>query len=79
LLLSLPPFAHCADSSAAFFWSAADCFAAAASAFFALPAAFLVFSPAAFLPAMSVARSEDQLWVFSRISGVRQGDWYGRW
>ena len=45
LLLSFPPFAHCADSAASFFASSPAFLFAAASAFFAFPATFLLFSP----------------------------------
>jgi len=66
LLLSFAPLLHSVDSASSAFAFAADFFCAADSAFWALPAAFFVFSPAAFLPAMvslrinidSVGRSE---------------------
>lgn len=52
LALLFAPLFQSFSSSCAFFAFSVAAFWAAASAFFALPATFLVFSPAAFLPAM---------------------------
>ena len=54
LALLFAPLPQSSSSAATFFWFSTAAFAAAASAFFALPATFLVFSPAAFFPAITV-------------------------
>ena len=63
LLLSFAPLLHSVDSASSAFAFAADFFCAADSAFCALPAAFFVFSPAAFLPAMVSLRLISSRWV----------------
>lgn len=52
--LLFAPLPHSSSSAAALFWFSTADFAAAASAFLAFPDAFLVFSPAAFLPAILI-------------------------
>lgn len=64
LLVSFEPCFHFSASVRSFSRSFAACFAAAASAFLALPAAFLVFSPPPFLPGMVDADDRDGLvWI----------------
>lgn len=71
LLLSLVPFFHCSASAASALAFSFAFLPAATSAFFALPAAFLLFSPAAFLPAIFTVVVRFQSSIVRELVGLR--------
>ncbi|KAI7372200.1 hypothetical protein KC354_g158 [Hortaea werneckii] len=70
LLLSLAPFFHCSASAASALAFSFAFLPAATSAFFALPAAFLLFSPAAFLPAIFTVAVRFQSSIYKKLLGL---------